>query len=165
MYMIQQEIVVKVSFTKHTLTKKDIRAVEGDYNTTKFVFEFEEDVSNHPIVFLMSNPQEEIVLETELDDNREVVLVGYDSEGNPATLFSNPGSYPFELILYADGGKLTSAPGWLTVDKRLIPVDGGNQAEAYVPVFDELLSQIGDALGDVNDANMILSTVVEGEGV
>lgn len=161
--MIQQEISVRVSFAKHTLTKKDIRVVEGDYNTTKFVFEFEEDVSNHTIVFLMSNPQGEIVLETNLDTHQEVVLAGQDEEGNMCSLFNTPGSYPFELVLYADEGKLTSAPGWLTADKRLIPMDSGNQAVAYVPVFDELLSQVENALGDVNDANAILATVVEGD--
>ena len=120
--MIQQEIKVKVSFAKHTLTKKDTGVVEGDYNTTKLIFEFEEDVSNQEVIFKMSTPEGDIVLMKPLTDN-EIVLVGYDTEGKVRSLFEDPGIYPFELVAYGENSKLTSAPGWLTVTKRQIPVE------------------------------------------
>lgn len=159
--MIQQEIIVKVSFAKHTLTKKDLGVVEGDYNTTKLIFEFEEDVSNHRIVFNMSNPQSEIVMMKDLDDN-EVTLVGYDDEGNMCSLFATPGQYPFELVLYSDDGKLTSAPGWLNVNKRLVTGDE-IAASVYLPALDNMVAQVEGVLGDVESVNSILATVVDGE--
>ena len=161
--MIQQEIRVKVSLAKHTLTKKDSGVVEGDYNTTKLIFDFEEDVSNLRVVFKMSNPDGEIVLMKDLTDD-EVVLVGYDEEGDACSLFNSPGLYPFELVAYGEDSQLTSAPGWMNVIKRQIPVDDA-MATPYISVFDDLMSQMETALGDVNEANAILATVVEGEDV
>lgn len=161
--MIQQEIRVKVSFAKHTLTKKDSGVVEGDYNTTKLIFEFEEDVSDLRVVFKMSNPAGEIVLMKDLIEN-EVVLVGYDEEGNVCSLFASAGLYPFELVAYGEDSKLTSAPGWMNVTQRQIPVDDATAA-TYVSVFDDLLNQVETTLGDVEDATAVLATVVEGEDV
>lgn len=119
--MIQQEIRVKVSFAKHTLTKKDSGVVEGDYNTTKLIFEFEEDVSGHRVVFKMSNPSGDLALIKNLEDN-EITLVGYDDEGNVCSLFADAGLYPFELVLYGEDSKLTSAPGWVNVTPRQVTV-------------------------------------------
>ena len=45
---------MSVCFKK--LIKSDAGIVEGDYNTTKLVFEFDEDVSGKRMVFKMSNP-------------------------------------------------------------------------------------------------------------
>lgn len=145
--MIQQEIIVRVSFAKHTLIKKDLGVVEGDYNTTKLIFEFEEDVSNHRIVFNMSNSQSEIILRKDLVEN-EVVLAG-GSEGNMYSLFTAPGQYPFELVLYGDDGKLTSAPGWLNVNKRNVPGEGESVLDdAYSAGKQEAYDQFWDKYQD-----------------
>lgn len=142
------EIYIQVSFLKHTLLKKDSGVVEGDYNTTKLVFRFDEDVSGKRIVFQMSDPQGDIVMITELNASHEVMLAGTDSEGNVCTLFNEPGLYPFELVMYDTDAKLTSAPGWLTVNKQQVDID--NQiVEAYIPFFDDLLREVGEALQKV----------------
>lgn len=137
--MLQQEILVNVSFLKRTLTKKDAGVVEGDYNSTKLVFVFEEDIpDNCRVVFEMSNPNGEVILLKELED-REVVLVGYDDEGKAYSLFTEAGLYPFELVLYGDNSKLTSAPGWLGVNKSHVDEGQVGGLEPYLPLFDELL--------------------------
>lgn len=136
--MIQQEIIVKVSFEKHTLIKKDPGVVQGDYNTTKFIFEFEEDTSAYSIVFKMSDPNGNIVLLSELTDN-EIVLAGWTDEGEVYSLFAEVGLYPFELIAYGENSKITSAPGFLTVNKRQIPLDGGGETGFYLPLGNNLV--------------------------
>lgn len=133
------EIHVAVSFTQHTLTKKDSGVVEGDYNTTKFIFDFAEDVSDKRILFSMSNPQGELVLMKELTNN-EVTLVGYDDDGKVYSLFGTPGVYPFELVAYGEDTKLTSATGWLNVLKRQVDIDDGSVSEGYLPTLDRILS-------------------------
>ena len=133
------EIRVAVSFTKHTLTKKDSGVVEGDYNTTKFVFDFAEDVSDKRILFSMSNPAGELVLMEELTNN-EITLVGYDDEGKVYSLFGTPGVYPFELIAYGENTKLTSATGWLNVIKRQVDIEEGDVSDGYLPTLDRILS-------------------------
>lgn len=134
------EIPVNVSFLKHTLTMTAAVLVEGDYNTSKLVFNFEEDVSGKRIVFKMSNPSEEPVLVQDLDNN-ELVLVGWDKEGNACSLFATHGIYPIELVLYGDNSKITSAPGWLTISKRHVPING-EAVSPYLPLFDKVLAEL-----------------------
>ena len=136
--MIIAKIPVKVSFERHTLVKKDPGVVQGDYNTTKFVFEFEEDVSKYRIVFKMSDSKGNLVLLKELKDN-EIVLAGWKDDGSVFSLFAEVGLYPFELIAYGENSKITSAPGFLTVNKRHIPLDGGGETGFYLPLGNNLV--------------------------
>lgn len=142
------EIQISVSFTQHTLIKKDFGVVEGDYNTTKLVFDFAEDVSNKRILFNMSNPHGELVMSQELSNN-EIVLVGFDDEGSVYSLFNAPGLYPFELVAYGENSKLTSATGWLNVSKRQVGTGEGGTHEGYLPIVDEILSGIGRGIVDI----------------
>lgn len=130
------EILVKVSFLKHILTKSDAGVVEGDYNSTKLVFDFEEDVSNKRIVFKMSNPAGELIFLKDLEDNA-VVLVGKDENGNTCSLFPTYGLYPFELVLYSEDKKLTSAPGWINVTKSHVTIEDSTVSN-YLPWFDKI---------------------------
>ena len=138
------EISVNVSFLKHTLIKSDAGVVEGDYNTTKLIFNFEEDVSGKRIVFKMSNPAGELIFLKDLEDN-EVLLVGRDADGYTCSLFSTQGLYPFELVLYGSDSKLTSAPGWLNVSKRQVSVLDSVTSN-YLPLFEKLLKDLEDKL-------------------
>lgn len=139
------EIVVNVSFLKHTLTKMDTGIVEGDYNTTKFIFNFEEDVSEGQIFFKMSNPAGEPILIHQLT-SPEVVLSTYDADGNPCSLFDAYGLYPFELVWYCNNGKITSAPGWMSVSKRQVPVSDGTVPHPE-EMFSEYVIEVNTLLG------------------
>lgn len=134
------EIHVRVSFEKHTLTKKDLGVVQGDYNTTKLVFDFEEDVSGHEIVFKMSDPQGNVILLSSITNN-EVILVGYTEDGVVSSLFEESGLYPFELVAKTDDSKLTSAPGWLNVNKRQVPLTDITFS-GYYPYLEDLENQL-----------------------
>lgn len=146
------EIAVKVSFLKHTLTKKDPGIVEGDYNTTKLIFDIEENTSGGQLKFKMSNPEGAPIFQHTLE-GKEVTLVNYDEDGNPCSLFISAGLYPFELVWYGNNGKLTSAPGWMNVSKRQVVVgenDPVPQPEemfsVYVVDIDTLLGGNGGAI-------------------
>lgn len=128
------EIQVKVSFLKHTIVKKDSGVVEGDYNSTKLVFEFEEDVAGKRIAFNMNNPDGELVLSKDLEGN-EVNLTGFTQDGKAYSLFNSDGQYPFELVLFGEDKQLTSATGWLNASKRIVSVGTG------VSMFDQGFEQ------------------------
>ena len=136
-----REILVTISFENHTLVKNDSVVVEGDYNSTKLVFVFEEDVSDKQLVFKMKDPENNVVLLEDLVDG-EVVLVSYDEEGNACSPFHMPGLYPFEVVAYGNDSKFTSATGWLTANPRQVELDDV-LVEPYLPLFDELLSKLG----------------------
>lgn len=147
--MLYCNVHVKVSFSKHTISvQKDSGVVEGDYNTTKLIFEFEEDVSGQKIVLQMSNPKGELIFSKELSGN-ELVLAGEDSSGNICSVFNMEGLHPFELVLYGDNSKLTSATGWLPINKRHVNLGSGSSAEYYLPLFDELNSKLNNINFDV----------------
>lgn len=137
--MLQQKITVAVSFLRHTLTQRDFGLVEGDYNSTKLIFEFEENIpSSHHVVFKMSNPQGKVVLLDEVVDG-EITLVGRDDEGNACTLFNEAGLYPFELTLYSQDSKLTSAPGWLSITECQVRDGNGEGTDYYIPLLDKVV--------------------------
>lgn len=110
------EIHVKVSFANFTLTKRNTIAVEGDYNTTKLIFEFEEDVTNRQIKFGMTSPKGELVMFTDLINN-EIILAAEDKNGNLCSVFTEAGIYTFNVFLMKENGEsqITSAPGYLFV--------------------------------------------------
>lgn len=143
--MICCDIHVKVSFLKHSMAvRKDSGVVEGDYNTTKLVFDFEEDMSNRNIVFQMNNPKGELIFVKELSGN-EIILAGEDSSGNACSIFSMEGLHPFELVLYTENGKLTSATGWLPVSKRQTGSNMEGMVVYYAPWFEELETLIDES--------------------
>ena len=158
------EIQVKVSFLRHTLTKKDSGVVEGDYNSTKLVFEFEEKIpEGYKVRFKLSNPNGEAILLEELKDltKPEVVLAGYDEEGNIYSLFPEAGLYPFELVLYDDDSKLTSAPGWINASKRQVNAGQGGGAEYYLPLLDEALMKLEVLTNPIKPWRQVAKVVVE----
>ena len=131
------DILVSVSFTKRTLKQQDFPLVEGDYNTARLVFQFEEDVSDKRIVFKMGNTDGELVLLKDLDGD-SIILSGYDENGNACSLFSTYGLYPFELVVYGNDSKLTSTPGWLNVSKRQVAIVD-NTVKNHLPLFDTMV--------------------------
>lgn len=144
--MIYCDVLVKVSFAKHTISvKKDSGVVEGDYNTTRLIFEFEEDVSNQRVILEMSNPKGELIFAKELSGN-ELVLAGVDGSGNICSIFNMEGLHPFELVLHNDTSKLTSATGYLPINKRQVNSDKGDCVEGYLPLFDELIDKVDQLL-------------------
>ena len=143
-------IKVKVNFTKGTCETTGINLVDGDYNSTKMVFEFDREDGTK--VFEMKSPSEELVMVQEIQNN-EIVLYGLDEDEEIASLFSEEGYYVFEISLYVDESKLTSASGKIKVKPEQVVIDG-DVVEAYLPVFDQLLSEVSTAIAQTNNLNI-----------
>lgn len=143
-----KEVLVRVSFLNHTLTKNDPGIVEGDYNSTKLVFRFDEDISRGEVKFKLSNPENELLLAQTLEPPYEITLSAYDEEGIAYSLFNAPGLYPFELVYYGDNSKLTAATGWINVFKRQASTSGGSGG-IETPSVSAILYEIDKLLGNV----------------
>ncbi|MDV3426960.1 MAG: hypothetical protein LIR50_07205 [Bacillota bacterium] len=194
-------INVKVDFTKRTCNIKGVNLTEGDYNSTKMVFEFDRDDGTK--ILEMNNPEGLLVYLGEIIDN-EVILVGkadvttvhedvtyikyldssdnvywYDAETEKlydnswqeivsfnledyikqtkdASLFNESGNFIFEISLYDGDSKLTSASGKLKVLPEQVSIDG-ELVEAYLPIFDELMTDITEAINKTNNLNVTAS--------
>lgn len=141
-------ILINVSFENGTCEISGINLVTGDYNSTvcKFTFDKEDGTK----VFKMKNPNDQTVFEREIIDN-EVVLTGYDEHDEPASIFNSEGDYAFEVNLYDNNGRLTSAKGVISVEEELVKEDD-KEIEVYKPLFDQLMEQLNTAIHNANTA-------------
>ena len=146
-------INVKVNFEKGTCETTGINLVTGDYNSTKMIFNFDRDTGTK--VFEMKSPSEQLVMVQEIQNN-EVILYGLDEDENIASIFNEEGYYVFEISLYENESKLTSAKGKIKVKPEQVIVDG-EVVEAYLPIFDQLLSQVNTAITQTNNLNITSS--------
>ena len=144
------EIKVVVNFSAHITYVLGTDLTVGDYNSTKLKFEF--DKPDGVKIMEMKNPSGQIVLLTEIQ-NDEIILTRYDDEDNPSSIFNEEGIYLFEISLYGNDSKLSSASGKLKVEKGQVIVDDVI-AEEYLPVFDELINDVQDALTQVDNVNI-----------
>lgn len=143
------EIKIIVKFKEHECyfeDEKDIKSlISGDYNSTKLVFDFDREDGTK--VFEMKNENNEIVYASEIDNN-ELILVGKDENDNNCTLFNTKGTYAFEITLYGNDSKLTSACGAFSVQPEEVVISD-NVAESHLPIFDEMINNLEDALDEV----------------
>lgn len=133
-------IKVKIGFENGTNTIVGNSLISGDYASTKLEFEF--DTEEGTKIFEMKNPKGEVVIAKEIEDN-ELLLAGVDENEEYYSLFEEGGIYTYEISLYVDGTKLTSAKGEIPVKQEQVIIDG-EVVEPYLPVFDELLNEISN---------------------
>lgn len=144
------EIEVKINFNLGTIYIRPKNLITNDYNSTKLVFSF--DDTEGIKVFEMKNPDGELSMVKTIENN-EIVLVGEDENHNLASLFNKAGDYVFEVSLYKNNGKLTSCSGKLNVKPEQVVING-SVVETYLPVFDELLTDIGNAIEETNNLDI-----------
>ena len=137
-------INVKIDFTQGKCNTSGISVVQGDYNSTKVVFEFNEEAETGIKVFEMKNPSGNLVYADEIVNN-EVILVGTreneQEEEEIVSLFSEEGDYTFEVSLYGENSKLTSVCGYITARKEQVIVDG-EEVEQELTLFDNLMNEL-----------------------
>jgi hypothetical protein len=106
-------------------------------------------------IFEMKSPSEQLVMVQEIENN-EIILYGEDENENIASIFSEDGYYIFEISLYENDSKLTSASGKIKVKPEQVVIDG-EVVEAYLPVFDQLLSEVSTALTETSNLDIEVS--------
>lgn len=146
-------INVKIDFVKGICHKQGISVVTGDYNSTKVVFEFNEEANSGTKMFKMKNPSGELVYADQIVNN-EVILVGYEEDNGETTtysLFGEEGDYTFEVAWYKDNGRITSVCDYITATKEQVIVDG-EVVEERITLFDSLLNTVTEKIEQVNTA-------------
>lgn len=153
------EIKIIVRFKEHECyfeNEKDIKSlISGDYNSTKLVFDFDREDGTK--VFEMKNENNEIVYASEIDNN-ELILVDKDENDNNCTLFNTKGTYAFEVTLYGNDSKLTSVHGAFSVQQEEVVISD-DVAENHLPIFDEMINNLNDALNEVETIDIEVEKV------
>ena len=149
-------IKIKIDFENGTNTIVGNSLISGDYASTKLEFEF--DTEEGIKIFEMKNPKGEVVIAKEIENN-ELLLAGVDENENYYSLFDEGGLYTYEISLYVDGAKLTSAKGEIPVKQEQVIIDG-EVVEPYLPVFDELLNEISNLNIEANKVDHITTITI-----
>ena len=147
-------IKVNIDFEQGICQNRGISVVTGDYNSTKIVFDFNENVDESAAtrkVFEMKNPSGELVYVDEIIDN-EVVLVGEEDDAM-YSLFGEAGDYTFEVSLYGENSKLTSVCGYITAKEEQVIVDG-EVVETQITLFDNLMQELTENIGYVDNLDI-----------
>lgn len=156
---MKNEIKVDINFETRTIKVDGIQLTTDDYNSTKMVFNFDRDEGTK--VLEIVNEKMELVYLEEIVNN-EVILGGVTENGTPVSIFATPGTYIFEVSLYTEDSKLTSAPGTLDVVKEAILIDN-DFVEPYLPALDALFVKIEERNKQIGDINSILEILVTSE--
>lgn len=143
-------IKIKVDFKNGTNKIIGNQLISGDYASTKLEFEF--DVESGTKIFEMKNPNGELVIAKEIE-NDELLLAGIDENEHYYSLFEMSGMYIYEISLYDNGGKLTSTKGEIPVRQEQVII-GDEVVEPYLPVFDELMQDIETAIEETNNLDI-----------
>lgn len=145
-------INVTIDFTNGINKLTGINLITGDYASTKMIFEF--DRTDGTKVLEMKSPSGELVYLDEIRNN-EVVLAAVEN-GHNYSIFSSEGRYIYEVSLYVGDSKLTSVKGELPVAKEQVIIDG-ELVEPYLPLFDELMQDLNNAITETSNLNISAS--------
>ena len=149
------EIKIKVKFKKGLCYSQGIKLVQNDYNSTKLVFEFDDNEGTK--IFELRDSDDNVILVDEIVNN-ELILARFDEHDNAYPIFTNEGEYVYEVSLYKDNSKLTSASDKFKVNAEQVIIDG-EIVETYTPMFDNLLSDLAGALQETDNIDIDVNKV------
>ena len=144
------EIKIKVKFKKGLCYSQGIKLVQNDYNSTKLVFEFDDNEGTK--IFELRDSDNNVILADEIVNN-ELILARFDEHDNAYPIFTKEGEYVYEVSLYKDNSKLTSASDKFKVNAEQVIIDG-EIVETYTPMFDNLLSDLSSALQETDNIDI-----------
>ena len=149
------EIKIKVKFKKGLCYSQGIKLVQNDYNSTKLVFEFDDNEGTK--IFELRDSDDNVILADEIVNN-ELILARFDEHDNAYPIFTKEGEYVYEVSLYKDNSKLTSASDKFKVNAEQVIIDG-EIIETYTPMFDNLLSDLSSALQETDNIDIDVNKV------
>lgn len=149
------EIKIKVKFKKGLCYSQGINLVTNDYNSTKLVFEFDDNEGTK--IFELRDSDDNVILADEIVNN-ELILARFDEHDNAYPIFTKEGEYVYEISLYKDNSKLTSASDKFKVNAEQVIIDG-EIVETYTPMFDNLLSDLAGALQETDNIDIDVNKV------
>lgn len=149
------EIKIKVKFKKGLCYSQGVKLVQNDYNSTKLVFEFDDNEGTK--IFELRDSDDNVILADEIVNN-ELILARFDEHDNAYPIFTKEGEYVYEVSLYKDNSKLTSASDKFKVNAEQVIIDG-EIVETYTPMFDNLLSDLSSALQETDNIDIDVNKV------
>ncbi len=149
------EIKIKVKFKKGLCYSQGIKLVQNDYNSTKLVFEFDDNEGTK--IFELKDSDDNVIFADEIVNN-ELILARFDEQGKAYPIFTKEGEYVYEVSLYKDNSKLTSAYDKFKVNAEQVVIDG-EIVETYTPMFDNLLSDLSSALQETDNIDIDVNKV------
>ena len=99
---------IKVYFASGRISYKIGTLIKGDYNSSKLVFEFDDDSGVKMFELLKPDGTTKWIKEI---INNEIILTDTDELNKTIPLLSQEGTYIFEIAKYDNNSKLTSVKG------------------------------------------------------
>lgn len=144
------EFYMNVSFEKNKIDTNLTNLVQNDYNSTKINFTFDKEGTKQ---FKMLFPDKTTAYIDEIVNN-EIIL----SEG----LLSQNGFYKIEICIDGSNSRLTNFPTHeFMVRKELINSDEIVEPDDRVPILDNLINDVNQAIDNVEELKDDIDTALE----
>lgn len=144
------EVLITVDFDKNSIKlDRNFLLVQNDYNSTKFKFEFLQDITGKKVFELLKPDGSFFIKEIQ---NNEIILVDYDEENNLVPILTTSGTYKFEIVIYDENSKLTnSAIAKFKAREEVVDEnDIDIESDTRLPILDQLINE-------TNNLNIIAS--------
>ena len=130
---------IKVYFASGRISYKIGTLIKGDYNSSKLVFEFDDDSGVKMFELLKPDGTTKWIKEI---INNEIILTDTDELNKTIPLLSQEGTYIFEIAKYDNNSKLTSVKGKFKVIDEQVNNSDIELEETSKTEFDELINDI-----------------------
>ena len=146
-----KEYIIKVN--KNKIDIPSINLVENDYNSTKFIFEFDFD-KDYKKIFQMKLPSG-LTWKKEIINNELILSDETNTEIVP--ILVEDGLYEFDIAIYDDNSKLTTTDkGYFTVRTEITGEDV--ELDDRVPILDDLINDTTKAVNEANNLDIDIIT-------
>lgn len=146
-----KEYIIKVN--KNKIDIPSINLVKNDYNSTKFIFEFDFD-KDYKKIFQMKLPSG-VTWKKEIINNELILSDETNTEIVP--ILVEDGLYEFDIAIYDDNSKLTTTDkGYFTVRAEITGEDV--ELDDRVPILDDLINDTTKAVNEANNLDIDIIT-------
>ena len=133
------EYQVRVYFASGRMSYNIGTLIKGDYNSSKLVFDFDDDTGIK--MFELLKPDGETKWVKEIVNN-EIILADIDELGEVIPLLTQEGTYIFEVAKYDGNSKLTSVKGKFKVKDEQV-------STSDIPLEEDSKIELDDLINDV----------------
>lgn len=125
--------------------------VQYDYNSMKINFTF--DIDDIRFLFKLLGPDNTTILISEIDNNQLIIAPG---------VLNKVGYYTYEISAYGNDSKITDyAIGKFSVRKVLINTDEIVEPDDRVPILDDLINDVNQAMTDLGELTEEVNQAIE----
>ena len=142
----------KTIFVDEIKNNEIVLVAKANVTTQKDGVEYIEYTDDKNTVYWY-NKESEKLYDSEFLEVNNIKLADLTKASKNASLFNMAGDYIFEVSLYNGDSKLTSSHDKLKVIPEQVIVDG-EITETYTPVFENLISDMSEALNEIENLDI-----------